>query len=51
LGGQFATPGVNVLAFISNLGPIHNPKMFIVGPKFFWPCLSGPYATHVVFML
>jgi hypothetical protein len=36
LGGQFATPGVNVLAFISNLGPIRNPKMLKVGPKFFW---------------
>jgi len=39
LGGQFATPGVNVLALISNLGPIPNPKMLKVGPKFFWPCL------------
>jgi hypothetical protein len=54
LGGQFATPRVNVLAFISKLGPIHNPQMLKVGPKFFWPCLlvkSGPYATHVVFIV
>ncbi len=29
-------PEVNVLAFISNLGPICNPKMLKVGPKFFW---------------
>jgi hypothetical protein len=35
LGGQFATHGVNVLAFISKLGLIHNPKMLKVGPKFF----------------
>jgi hypothetical protein len=27
----------NVLAFISNLGPICNPKMFKVSPKVFWP--------------
>ncbi len=39
LRGQFATPGVNVLAFSSNLGPIRNPKILKVGPKFFWPCL------------
>jgi len=39
LVGQFATPVVNFLAFISNLGPIRNPKMLKVGPKFFWPCL------------
>ncbi len=48
LGGQFATLGanvpaflnimtINVLAFISNLGPICNPKMLKVGPKIFWP--------------
>jgi hypothetical protein len=36
LGGQFATFGTNVPAFISNLGPICNPKMLKVGPKFFW---------------
>jgi hypothetical protein len=36
LGGQFATPEVNVVAFISNLGPICNPKMLKVGSKFFW---------------
>jgi len=36
LGGQFATLGANVLAFISSLGPICNPKMLKVGPKFFW---------------
>jgi hypothetical protein len=34
LGGQFATPGANVPAFISILGPICNPKMLKVGPKF-----------------
>jgi len=37
LGGQFATVGANVPAFISNLGPICNPKMLKVGPKIFWP--------------
>jgi hypothetical protein len=37
LGGQFATLGTNVLAFISNLGPNNKPKMLKVGPKFFWP--------------
>jgi hypothetical protein len=36
LGGQFATLGANVPAFISNLGPICNPKVLKVGPKFFW---------------
>ncbi len=41
LGSQFATPGVNVLAFISNLGPIRNPKMLKVGPKFFGPLLPS----------
>jgi hypothetical protein len=47
LGGQFATLGanvptfiniltlLNVLAFISNLGPNNKPKMLEVGPKFF----------------
>jgi hypothetical protein len=39
MGGQFVTPGVNVVVFISNLGPIRNPKMLKVGPKFFWSCL------------
>jgi hypothetical protein len=34
-GRPFATPGVNVLAFITDLGPIRNPKMLKVGPKFF----------------
>jgi hypothetical protein len=28
---------VNVLAFISNLGPNKKPKMLKVGPKFFGP--------------
>ncbi len=28
---------VNVLAFISNLGPNHKSKMLKVGPKFFGP--------------
>jgi hypothetical protein len=54
LGGQFAISGVNVLASITNLGPIRNPKMLKVGPKLFWPCLLvyiGPYATHVVFIV
>jgi hypothetical protein len=36
LGGPFATIGANVLAFINNFGPICNPKMLKVGPKFFW---------------
>jgi hypothetical protein len=39
LGGQNLQPlgpDVNVVAFISNLGPICNPKMLKVGPKFFW---------------
>jgi hypothetical protein len=36
-GGQFAILGVNVLAFISNLGPNNKPKMLRVGPKFFGP--------------
>jgi hypothetical protein len=39
LGGQFATLVVNVLAFISNLGPSRNPTMLKVEPKFFRPCL------------
>jgi hypothetical protein len=30
-------PDINVLAFISNLGPICNPKMLKVDPKFFGP--------------
>jgi len=49
LGNQFATlganvpafiyyyPDVNLLAFISNLGPNNKPKMLKVGPEFFWP--------------
>jgi hypothetical protein len=45
LGGQFGTLGANVpafidmltLAFTTNLGPIYNPKMLKVDPKFFWP--------------
>jgi len=46
LGGQFATLGANVqafinilmcvLTFINNLGPICKPKMLKVGPKLFW---------------
>jgi hypothetical protein len=47
-GSQFATLGanfpafinileVNVLAFISNLGPNNMPKMLKVGPQFCWP--------------
>jgi hypothetical protein len=35
LGGLFSTLGANVLAFISNLGPICNPKVLKFGPKFF----------------
>jgi hypothetical protein len=35
LGGQFATFGANVLAFINNLRPICNPKVLKIGPKFF----------------
>jgi len=31
---------VNVLAFISNLGPNNNPNMLKVGPKFFQPYAS-----------
>jgi len=34
---QFATLVVNVVAFISNLGPDKKPKMLKVGPKFFQP--------------
>jgi hypothetical protein len=37
LGGQFATLGANVSAFIRNLGPNKKPKMLKVGPKFFRP--------------
>jgi hypothetical protein len=54
LGDQFATLGgqfmfqhlnkypdiINVVAFISNLGPICNPKMLKVGPEFFFGDLS-----------
>jgi hypothetical protein len=36
LEGHYATLGANVPAFISNLGPITNPKMLKVHPKFFW---------------
>jgi hypothetical protein len=32
-----ATVGANFPAFISNLGPICNPKMLKVGPKIFSP--------------
>jgi hypothetical protein len=35
LRGQFATLGANVLAFMSNLGPIFNSKMLKLGPKIF----------------
>ncbi len=35
LGGQFATLGANVSAFINDFGPICNPKMLKVGLKFF----------------
>jgi hypothetical protein len=35
----YSYPDVNVLAFISNLGPICNPKMLKVGPKIFRPWL------------
>jgi len=30
-------PELNVVAFISNLGPNNKQKMLKVGPKFFWP--------------
>jgi hypothetical protein len=31
------SPDVNVLAFISNLGPNNKPKLLKVGPVCFWP--------------
>jgi hypothetical protein len=39
LGSQFVTLGVNVPAFVSNLGPNNKPKMLKVGPKFVPPWL------------
>jgi len=36
LGGQFATLGTYVSAFISNLGPICNSKKAQNWPQFFW---------------
>jgi hypothetical protein len=33
----YLIPDVNVLAFISNLGPNNKPKMLKVGPKFVPP--------------
>jgi hypothetical protein len=38
-GGQFATLGANVPAFISNLGKNNKQKMLKVGPKFCRPSL------------
>jgi hypothetical protein len=40
----FLNPEVNVLAFISNLRSICNPKMLKVGPRFFGPTPSVKWA-------